>query len=431
MIGKLTLSLIVIFSLSVAVLITTLPAARAQGIIIYIRANGLIQPSTTLIQTVDNITYALTSNIDGHVVVERNNTIIDGAGHTIKGQGIGNWAGIFLSATRNITVKNVKVDYFDIGIWVGSSSNCLICENTATNIEHAIKLGSSNNNTIHSNRIVSNDVGIMMIDSSHNTIIKNNITNNYVGIWLNNCSNNQIQANNITGNNGEGIQLQDSSQNLIYHNSIMNNAEQVYIQNSTNVWDAGYPSGGNHWSDYPNADLLSGTFQNETGSDGIGDQPKTLDMNNVDSYPLMGTFYDFPVLAQGISEEHVQVISNSTIYNFEASIGSASSSIELQQSERYIKLFLSGGANTTGFCRVTIPRSILNGTYIVLVDWNPVSVQKLAASNGTHAYLYFSYAHSKHEVVIIPEFPPIIMLLLMMVLVSATIKAAANGHKKD
>ena len=52
-------------------------------------------------------------------------------------------------------------------------------------------------------------------------------------------------------------------------------------------WDDGYPSGGNYWSDYNGTDFYSGTNQNVTGSDGIGDTSYIIDVNNVDRYPLM------------------------------------------------------------------------------------------------------------------------------------------------
>jgi len=54
-----------------------------------------------------------------------------------------------------------------------------------------------------------------------------------------------------------------------------------------NVWDNGYPSGGNYWSDYNGTDLRKGPGQNVTGSDGIGDTPYIINTNNQDYYPLM------------------------------------------------------------------------------------------------------------------------------------------------
>jgi len=61
----------------------------------------------------------------------------------------------------------------------------------------------------------------------------------------------------------------------------------VFSYASTNIWDDGYPSGGNYWSDYNGTDLFSGPYQNITGSDGIGDTPYVIDENNRDRYPLM------------------------------------------------------------------------------------------------------------------------------------------------
>jgi peptide/nickel transport system substrate-binding protein len=52
-------------------------------------------------------------------------------------------------------------------------------------------------------------------------------------------------------------------------------------------WDAGYPICGNYWIDYNGTDLYSGVYQNETGSDGIGDTDYIINAENVDNYPLM------------------------------------------------------------------------------------------------------------------------------------------------
>jgi nitrous oxidase accessory protein NosD len=62
-------------------------------------------------------------------------------------------------------------------------------------------------------------------------------------------------------------------------NNFVNNNVQVYsTSDSANIWDGGYPSGGNFWSDY------NGTDANH---DGIGDTPYIIDANNTDHYPLM------------------------------------------------------------------------------------------------------------------------------------------------
>jgi len=71
------------------------------------------------------------------------------------------------------------------------------------------------------------------------------------------------------------------------------------LWDSRNIWDNGYPSGGNYWSNYNGTDLYSGPCQNVTGSDGIGDTPYVIDANNQDNYPLMKPYsglYDIGII---------------------------------------------------------------------------------------------------------------------------------------
>jgi len=156
--------------------------------------------------------------------------------------------------------------------------------------------------------------------------------------------------------------------------------------------DVGYPLGGNYWDKYNGADLFSGLFQNETGSDGIGDTPYWGD-----NYPLMGMFSEF----NATSQHYVQTICNSTISDFKFN-GIA------------ISFNVTGETDTTGFCRICVPRALMNETYQVFVNGTEVQCNLLSCSNTTHSYLYFSYNLSTQEVIIIPEFPSFLILPLFM-----------------
>jgi parallel beta-helix repeat protein len=151
-----------------------------------------------------------------------------------------------------------------------------------------IILRETNNSSISGNNITANNGGgIGLASSSNISISGNNITaNNWYGILLFSSSNISISGNNIA-NNENGIWLQFSSNNKIYHNNFVNNTPQVYSDRSINIWDNGFPSGGNYWSDCKSTDLYRGTYQNETGNDGLGDTPYVIDANNQDRYPLM------------------------------------------------------------------------------------------------------------------------------------------------
>ena len=262
---------------------------KASGTI-YIRADGSVDPPTVPISTVDNVTYTFTDNLYDSIVVERDNIVIDGTGYTLQGTGSGR--GIDLSARNNITVKNMGIKSFAQGIYLyGSSNNHISGNNITANNDNGIEQHSCLNNSISGNNITNNShCGIFLCLTDYNSISGNRITNNDYGIWIWSwSSHNSISGNNLT-NNQHGILLSDSPENSIYHNNFNNNTYQASTYDSANVWDDGYPSGGNYWSDYAGVDVKSGPYQNVTGSDGMGDTPYVIDADNKDRYPLMYPF---------------------------------------------------------------------------------------------------------------------------------------------
>lgn len=118
------------------------------------------------------------------------------------------------------------------------------------------------------------------------------MTNSYDGIELWSSTNNSIVENNLTNSNW-GIRLTDSSDSRIYHNNFVNNTYQFHLENEgKDVWDDGFPSGGNSWSDhmerYPNA--------TEIDHSGMWDAPYVIDSNNKDNYPVVPEFQALIIL---------------------------------------------------------------------------------------------------------------------------------------
>jgi len=199
------------------------------------------------------------------------------------------------SLFNNICANNItENNSYGILLEVNCSFNNINRNVITSNLKAGIKLESASYNDILKNIIANNSDGIHVmswlwpnVQSSYNVISENTVSTNGNGIYIEgyNSLNNTLIGNLITANN-YGLLIQSSSNNKIYHNNFVNNTNQAYA-NSMNVWDDGYPSGGNYWSDYAGVDLFSGPFQNETDSDGIGDTPYVIDENNVDRYPLM------------------------------------------------------------------------------------------------------------------------------------------------
>jgi hypothetical protein len=84
---KVSWLILILLLVSVLVVVFYAKPVKAESGTIYIRADGSIEPSTASISTIDNVTYTFTGNIYGSIVVERNNTVIDGAGYTVQGEG--------------------------------------------------------------------------------------------------------------------------------------------------------------------------------------------------------------------------------------------------------------------------------------------------------------------------------------------------------
>jgi len=190
-----------------------------------------------------------------------------------------NHNGIYFSSDSggNVISQNIIIENYGHGIWISNSTNNLIVNNSISN---------------------NDDVGIYIVHSSNNTIFNNSIYRSLKGgIFLHEgCIKNEIINNTIT-ECLYGLKLINSTNNKIFHNNFLSNFVQANLLegvNLDNLWNLDYPSGGNYWSDYVGIDLYSGPYQNISGSDGIGDTPYVIDVDNVDWYPLMNPWPPLP-----------------------------------------------------------------------------------------------------------------------------------------
>ncbi len=206
---------------------------------------------------------------------------------------------ILINCSR-ITVENLNLSNTAIGVELWQTTDARISgNNLMANHRHGIYLSYSSSNMVSGNEITANGMyGIVLeFSSDNNSIIGNNITANvWAGIYFSYSSSNIVSGNNIS-DNGCGVGVSYSSSNKVYHNNFIDNTRQAYVYDSyyASVWDDGYPSGGNFWSDYDDVDLFSGPYQNMTGSDGKGDTPYSVFSNNVDHYPLISPWNPLPV----------------------------------------------------------------------------------------------------------------------------------------
>jgi parallel beta-helix repeat protein len=282
--GKNFALLLVILLLSVMGLgsVCVLPVkAQYQGFIT-INADGSVSPPTVLIQRIGD-TYIVTgnlnittSNIGGRIMVQRNNSVVEGNGYFV-GQ-------ILLSHVFNVTVKSFVITIAVYtqephgynGITAEDSSNVTIANNTIAGLRGIYQL------------LGGMYAGIYVKGGHSNTIAGNTLVNNEHCLYFSGTENNIVIENNIISNQtdliGSEIVFERSVNNMIFHNNIdyiFTWHIPVGICNSSNIWDIGFPAGGNYWSYY---------HGKEIENSGIGDTPYIIDANNTDRYPLMKPF---------------------------------------------------------------------------------------------------------------------------------------------
>jgi len=347
--------------------------------------------------------YSDNSNFTGNIISENkygiflsystNNTF---TGNTISN----NDDGIYLwSSGKNTFAGNIISNNND-GISLDASTYNSLTHNTlSSNNDKGIFLYHSSDNLVSGNIILNNSYGVYVGDSDKNVLSSNKASNNQRGIYLHYSRDNILTDNTIT-NNSYGIDLLDSSNNNeILHNNFINNIESSSRSiDSVNSWDNGVE--GNYWSDHRGTDA---------NRDGIDDTPYLIEENNQDNYPLMAMFLQFNILVESRGYI-INTISNSTISNLQCH-----SNLDNRTSAVSFKV------NGVGFCRVSIPHSLIDPPFTVTVDGNLPLYFKKVYANGTHTWLYFAYAHSEHEITIMHTSPSEQILLFRWTVIGLTI----------
>lgn len=314
-----------------------------------INADGTVNPSTAPIQRNGNV-YGFKGNLNGPLVVNRDNIMIDGAGYSLQGNGTAgelfiraSQMGINLTDRTNVTIRKLQIYSYNYGIYLDNSTNATISGNNINQNEYGLFEITSAFASISGNNITQNNYGIFVTASSlNNKISSNNIgASRSFGITLNQSAGNVIFSNNISSS---GIDLESGSNNLIAGNIMYSDFYGVYMNGGTgsiiaannftacsfgisspggasgnlfymndfnnthtnefsgeekNSWDNG--TVGNYWSDYltryPNATEIDSSEIGDTpyaviygyipNSLGPLFDPNTPNPNNVDHHPLM------------------------------------------------------------------------------------------------------------------------------------------------
>ncbi len=221
--------------------------------------------------------------------------------------------GVMINGNKcTITGNNIVNTYTGIFGSVQFSS-AIISQNIITgNHKNGVSFYGGFNNTISGNNITGNTGSAIVIEGYQDIIKGNNLSQNTIGIGLD-AAYSVIFRNNITANRNAGIYLSGSSDvisanyfannkygiyavpsfgvannNTIVHNDFVNNQQNAFSTSPSNIqiWDQGFPLGGNYWSDYQTV------YHNATKivNSGTMNSPYLICDNNTDKNPLKTLF---------------------------------------------------------------------------------------------------------------------------------------------
>src|SRR2546422_1044428 len=228
-----------------------------------------------------------------------------------------------ISGGSDVTIANNEISADTQGgnwatsLLVGGGTGIRVTGNTVmSGVGDNVDLDRVSNATVSQNKVkmtaaspYGDGTGIAILSSSNVQVSQNSVVDaccvNGIGILVGvsfNISPTDIRIfeNNVTQAH-TGISLQSATNVTIYHNNLFGNTVQATDDKpGSNMWDNGYPSGGNYWSNDNGVDNCSGPQQNICPSpDGIRDTPYSFNSAQ-DRYPLMKLFVDPPAISYSI-----------------------------------------------------------------------------------------------------------------------------------
>jgi hypothetical protein len=237
--------------------------------------------------------------------------------------------------------------------------------------------------------------------------------------------------------------------NRTYRNALKDEAYGVAVDSKDNIFTTGwsfdgtttdlvtveYDKDGNHvWTESFKGSPEYGSLVNLKGY--------RLAVDSVDNILLTGGIYfiipqkpsgsDFFTIKLGTELVPTVVTHDITVDNIVYQVTTESNStitdLRFIKEDKKLLLNVTGPADTSGFCNMTIPNQLLGGPFNVTFDQQPLN-EITTSDNDTHTWLRFAYLHTEHKIEItgtttIPEFPST-MLLSVLTLVALFAAAVA------
>ena len=176
------------------------------------------------------LTCTLNTNLgtDDTIIIGSDGITLDGNGHSMTGTQT--QTAVTIHTKTDVTVKNLVITNYSIGINIANGDNLLISNNDISSTRNfAISTSQTNNSVISDNTVFDNsNNAIQLFNSNNNNVIKNNSVDQSSSIGIRvDGDNNLIEGNTLT-NHSAGLRP-DGLNNQIVGNTISDNSRGIVL----------------------------------------------------------------------------------------------------------------------------------------------------------------------------------------------------------
>lgn len=229
----------------------------------------------------ENVYFGILLEKSSYGIVDNNRLSSNAVSEANSGNGIHLWY------SKNIQIKNNRVNQMRDGIYIEFGNDCLIENNTTTNnVRYGLHFMFSNNNDYLNNTFEKNGAGVAVMFSKKIRMIGNTFRKSWgdgsYGLLLKEITDSEL-TNNVFDNNTIGINADGASRIVYKQNNFHKNGYAIkvhgacynntFVENNFlhNAFDVSYHGNinqnvfdGNYWTAYSGYDL---------DKDGVGDVP--------------------------------------------------------------------------------------------------------------------------------------------------------------
>ena len=211
---------------AIAAIAVTVPASAQTSTATEIDSCTDIEASGAYVLTED----LADSDAETCIEVRADDVTLNGDGHTIDGMGVEDSTGVLVDGFENVTVRDLTVTDWTVGITYRVDAAGTVTDLTATANGLGVSVDDSSEISLAESALDNNGAGARFSVSDGNTITDTTANDNDdYGLYFVDSSENDLRGVTANNNDGDGITLEESSSNTLVDSTVNDNERGIHV----------------------------------------------------------------------------------------------------------------------------------------------------------------------------------------------------------